>query len=85
MAQRDLSIVIPVKNEGNGLTITLEMLVLFVDSLREIIVVAEDISDKSYGKNSVIVKFLQKVRNRIFQHLTVRILRDSHLFSDSYK
>ena len=48
MAQRDLSIVIPAKNEGNGLTITLEMLVLFVDSLREIIVVVEDISDKSY-------------------------------------
>ena len=47
MAERDLSIVIPAKNEGKGLTITLEMLVLFVESLREIIVVVEDISDKS--------------------------------------
>lgn len=37
------------------------------------------------GKNSGVVKLLLKIRNRIFQHLTVRILRHSRLFSNSYK
>jgi hypothetical protein len=32
------------------------------------------------GKNSLAVNLLKKVRNRIFQHLTVRILKQSHLF-----
>ena len=48
MDKRDLSIVIPAKNESRSLIVTLEMLDLFVDSLREIIVVVEDFSDKSY-------------------------------------
>jgi glycosyltransferase involved in cell wall biosynthesis len=48
MANQELSIVIPAKNEGKGLTVTLEMLNLFVGSLKEIIVVVEDIADKSY-------------------------------------
>ena len=39
----------------------------------------------SLGKNSVVVNLLLKIRNRIFQHLTVRILRHSRLFSNSYK
>ena len=47
MDKRDLSIVIPAKNEGIGLTITCEMLAMFVDSLKEIIVVVEDTFDKS--------------------------------------
>lgn len=47
MPRRVLSVVIPAKNEGKGLTITCEMLVLFVASLKEIIVVVEDISDLS--------------------------------------
>jgi hypothetical protein len=37
------------------------------------------------GKSSGVVKLLLKIRNRIFQHLTVRILRHSRLFSNSYK
>jgi len=39
----------------------------------------------AFGKNSGAVKILQKIRNRIFQHFTVRILRHSRLFSNSYK
>ena len=47
MVERNLSIIIPAKDESTSLTITLEMLVLFVDTLKEILVVVEDISDKS--------------------------------------
>ena len=64
MVQRDLSIVIPAKNEGHGLTVTLEMLVLFVDSLREIIVVVEEISDKSY-ESALKARILSSVELKI--------------------
>lgn len=33
-----------------------------------------------FGSGSFPVKFFKKIRNRIFQHLTVRILKHSHLF-----
>ncbi len=36
-----------------------------------------------FGKHSGVVHLLQKIRNRIFQHLTVKILRHSGLFSNS--
>jgi len=39
----------------------------------------------AFGRDSGVVILLQKVRNRIFQHVTVRILKHSHLFSNSYK
>ena len=38
-----------------------------------------------FGRDSGVVILLQKVRNRIFQHVTVRILKHSRLFSNSYK
>ena len=47
--------------------------------------IAIKISIFAFGKNSGIANFLQKVRNRIFQHVTVRILKHSRLFSNSYK
>ncbi len=47
--------------------------------------IAIRISTIAFGQNSEAVAFLQKVRNRIFQHVTVRILRRSRLFSNSYK
>lgn len=43
------------------------------------------ISIFALGRDSGLVNLLQKVRNRIFQHVTVRILRHSRLFSNSYK
>jgi hypothetical protein len=39
----------------------------------------------TFGKNSGVAILLLKVRNRIFQHITVRILKYSRLFSNSYK
>jgi hypothetical protein len=39
----------------------------------------------TFGPDSAVTNFLRKIRNRIFQHLTVRILKHSHLFSNSYK
>jgi hypothetical protein len=37
-----------------------------------------------FGENSKVVYLLQKIRNRIFQHFTVRILKHSRLFSNTY-
>jgi hypothetical protein len=44
--------------------------------------IAIRISISFFGRNSKIVKLLLQVRNRIFQHLTVRILKYSRLFQD---
>ena len=38
----------------------------------------------AFGKNSVVVLFLLKVRNRIFQHLSVKILKHARKFSNKY-
>lgn len=44
--------------------------------------IAIKISINIFGRNSAKVIFLLRVRNRIFQHLTVRILKHSRLFSN---
>jgi hypothetical protein len=46
--------------------------------------IAIRLSIKFLGVDSRIVKLLLKVRNRILQHMTVRILKHSRLFSNSY-
>lgn len=47
--------------------------------------IAIKISIAIFGQHSNVVNLLQKIRNRIFQHLTVRILRHSRLFSNTYR
>lgn len=47
--------------------------------------IAIKISIIAFGRDSSVVTFLQKVRNRIFQHLSVKLLEQSYLFSNSYK
>jgi hypothetical protein len=47
--------------------------------------IAIKISITIFGKHSGVVNLLLKFRNRIFQHLTVRILSYSRLFSNTYK
>ena len=45
--------------------------------------IAIKLSIIAFGKNSIIVTILQKIRNRIFQHLGVRILKVTGFFSNS--
>jgi len=47
--------------------------------------IAIKISISVFGSNSAIVILLQRVRNRIFQHLTVRILKHAHLCINSHR
>jgi hypothetical protein len=47
--------------------------------------IAINVSISIFGKNSGVVNLLQKVRNRIFQHLTVRIFKHLRLFSNTYR
>ena len=47
--------------------------------------IAIKISIAIFGKHSGVVNLLQKIRSRIFQHITVRILRHSRLFSNTYR
>jgi len=47
--------------------------------------IAINVSISIFGKNSGVVNLLQRVRNRIFQHLTVRIFKHLRLFSNTYR
>jgi hypothetical protein len=38
-----------------------------------------------FGKESALVFFLQRVRNRIFQHLSIKLLKNVHVFPNSHK
>jgi len=47
--------------------------------------IAIGVSNVIFGEDSSVSNLLQKIRNRIFQHLTVRILKHSGFFSNTYR